>query len=162
MSSISADQIAATPTRSSQRMSAKALALVAAETSKDVTAGQKRVAAKTTERDDVPAFAGNFQDRDEIKIKVSCNNVFHNTNIRQVKQHKGKRLEKNKDSNTSNAGICTVCAVYLRATDTALISSNKDTDAGTGEGRDETESSAKNARSHDGRSDLLQLPSGCM
>jgi hypothetical protein len=135
-------------------MSTKALALVvASKTNKNVTTGNRRIAAKTKKKDDVPALAGNFQDRDEIEIKVSCQNVLRSENTELQQQRKSAK--KNKGGKKERNDISSVCIVYSTAAENLILTSTTK-DAGTGEGRDETECLAEN-----GKSDPLRLPIGC-
>jgi len=157
MPSVSADQAAASNTtcsRSVPRLSTKALALVvASKTNNTVTAGNRRVASKTKKKDDVPALAGNFQDRDEIEIKVSCQNVLSTENSELQQQRKSTK--KKEGGTKERHDFSSVCVVYSTvAEDLILTSTNK---AGKGEGRDETECLAENVRTDSS----LRLPIGC-
>ena len=129
--------------RTAPRLSSKALKLVVASKSpRSQSAKSPRGAdAKTIgKKDSIPALAGNFQDRDEIELKISYQGAMPDVNnvegTRETTPSKTKNNKKKSQSRSSGAKIIAVYSTTKR---------RKDTDRY--EGRDDAESP--------------QLPPGC-
>ena len=129
--------------RTAPRLSSKALKLVVASKSprsaKQTQKENKRADAKTKKKDAIPALAGNFQDRDEIELKISYRDGMSDVNVvegskkMQPSSSKKKKKKQNKDNDSKRI------VVYS--------TSNRKAEADRSEGRDETSS--------------LRLPPGC-
>ena len=130
-------------TRTAPRLSSKALKLVVASKSPRSQSaksprGTKGADAKTStcrKKDSIPALAGNFQDRDEIELKISYRGAMPDVNNVEGTR-KTTPSKKKSQSRSSGAKIIAVYSTTKR---------RKDTDRN--EGRDEAESP--------------QLPPGC-
>jgi len=130
---MSTDQVVAA--RTAPRLSSKALKLVVASKSprsaKKSPRDTKRTDAKTKKKDYIPALAGNFQDRDEIELKISYRHV--------VKESQKQQSRRKKRNNKSDCGK----RIVVYSTSTA----NRGEETDRSEGRDEADSP--------------RLPSGC-
>jgi len=127
------------------RLSSKALKLVVASKSpKSLSAksprGTKRTDAKTSrKKDSIPALAGNFQDRDEIELKISYRDVITDANnVEGTRETTPSKKKKKKKSQSKNSDV-KIIAVYS--------TTKRKKEADRYEGRDETEST--------------RLPPGC-
>ena len=121
---MSTDQVVAA--RTAPRLSSKALKLVVASKSprsaKKSPRDTKRTDAKTKKKDYIPALAGNFQDRDEIELKISYRDV-----VKESKKQQSGRKKRNIKSGKR---------IVVYSTSTA----NRGEETDRSEGRDEADS----------------------
>ena len=134
-------------TRAAPRLSSKALKLVVASKSPRSQSaksprGTKGADAKTSrKKDSIPALAGNFQDRDEIELKISYRGAMPDVNnVEGTRETTASKKKSNKKKSQNRSSGAKIIAVY------STTKRRKDTDRD--EGRDEAESP--------------QLPPGCM
>jgi hypothetical protein len=121
---MSTDQVVTA--RTAPRLSTKALKLVVASKSprsaKKSPRDTKRTDAKTKKKDYIPALAGNFQDRDEIELKISYRDV-----VKESKKQQSGRKKRNIKSGKR---------IVVYSTSTA----NRGEETDRSEGRDEADS----------------------
>ena len=136
----------ATPARAAPRLSSKALKLVVASKSPRSAKSPKennRADAKTKKKDSIPALAGNFQDRDEIELKVLYQDAMPDTtsNVAEGSKKKQSSSSKKKKKNQIKGSASNDKRIVVYST------SNRKTETERSEGRDEIDS--------------LRLPPGC-
>jgi hypothetical protein len=121
---MSTDQVVTA--RTAPRLSTKALKLVVASKSprsaKKSPRDTKRTDAKTKKKDYIPALAGNFQDRDEIELKISYRDI-----VKESKKQQSGRKKRNIKSGKR---------IVVYSTSTA----NRGEETDRSEGRDEADS----------------------
>ena len=125
------------------QLTSKALALTIAsrKASKVVN---KRVVAKTRTKEDLPALAGNFQDRDDIKLIITCKDLRKNSNILRPLGKISKKIDRPRIR-------CVVYSTTSTSNCTGASSvGNMQESSDEGEDRDETEDIG------------MRLPSGCV
>lgn len=124
--------------RTAPRLSSKALKLVVASKSPRSAKSpkeNKRANAKTKNKDSIPALAGNFQDRDEIELKILYQDVMPDTDVaegskkKQSRSPSSSKKKKKNQSKGSDGKRIVVCST-----------SNRKAETDRSEGRDETDS----------------------